>query len=280
MQEVELGQGPGRKGRKETKVLPKGEKHSPMVIAHRGFSGAVPENTLAAFRRAIEIGSDGIELDIQLSRDAKVMVRHDETLKKTTDGRGRLADYTLEELKKLDAGSWFDPQFSGERIPTLKEVLDLAEGRVLVNIEIKQPHHGPYPITELADRALKIVKKAGMIQEVVFSSFNPVSLEWIKKKDPRVPVALLFHGKWNSLPQVTQGEKYSQLNLRRTYLTRTKIARIHREGMKVHVYTVNSARELERFVKWGADGIITNYPDRLLSLLGEKKSGWDQGKTS
>lgn len=242
-------------------------KYPVMVIAHRGFSGAAPENTLAAFQKAIEIGSDMIELDIQLSKDGKIVVLHDDTLERTTNGRGRAVDYTLKELKAFDAGSWFGVQFSGGKIPTLREVLELAEGRVLVNIEIKHPDHGLYPITELAGHALKEVKSAGMIDRLIFSSFNPAALEWIQKNDPRVWVALLYHRPWNYPPEVTGGKGYSVLNLRNSYLTKSKVASLHQAGIKVNVYTVNSGEELEQFVRWSVDGIITNHPDRLIAIL-------------
>jgi glycerophosphoryl diester phosphodiesterase len=238
-----------------------------MVVAHRGFSGAAPENTLAAFHKAIGAGSDMIELDVQLSKDGKIVVIHDETLERTTNGRGRVADHTLKELKQLDAGSWFGAEFSGEKIPTLQEVLDLAKARVPVNIEIKNPTHGRYPITELADKSLQAVKKAGMLDRVIFSSFNPVSLEHIQKKEPRAWVALLFHRPWNSLLEMTGGREYEVLNLRNIHLNKEKISRVHQEGMKINVYTVNPQEELEQFVRWGADGIITNYPDRLIRIL-------------
>src|SRR3972149_9393656 len=110
-----------------------------MVIAHRGFSGQAPENTLASFKKARELGSDMIELDVRFSKDGHMVVMHDDTLDRTTNGRGKVADYTLKELKQLDAGSWFAPQFSDERIPNLNEVLELAKGKILVNIEIGTP---------------------------------------------------------------------------------------------------------------------------------------------
>jgi glycerophosphoryl diester phosphodiesterase len=241
-----------------------------MVIAHRGFSGAAPENTLPAFRKAIEVGSDMIELDIQLSKDGKIVVIHDEILGRVTNGRRKVSDHTLEELKKLDAGAKFGPEFSGERIPTLKEVLHLAEGRILVNIELKDPTYGQYPITELAAKALKEVKKAGMTDRVIYSSFNSASLEYIEKLEPHAWVAFLYHRPWNSLPELTGGREYRVLNLRNIYLSQEKVTRIHRAGIKLNVYTVNSDEELGQFVKWEVDGIITNYPDRLLRILKAK----------
>jgi glycerophosphoryl diester phosphodiesterase len=211
-----------------------------------------------------------IELDIQLSKDGKIVVIHDDTLDRTTDGRGKVADQTFREIRKLDAGSWFGSQFSGEKIPTLEEVLELAKGKVLVNIEIKHPAHGQYPITELADQGLEAVKKADMLNRVVFSSFNPDSLDWIQKREPRAWVAFLYHRDWNSLSEVTREKDWQVLNLRNSFLTREKIEKIHQEGTKINVYTVNSEEELEQFVKWGVDGLITNHPDRLIRILKAK----------
>ena len=238
-----------------------------MVVAHRGFSGAPPENTLAAFRKAIEVGSDMIELDIQLSKDGKIVVIHDETLERTTNGRGRVADLTFRELRDLDAGSWFDAQFSGEKIPTLQEVLELAKGKALVNIEIKNPSHGKYPIADLAAKVLRMVRDERMLTRVIFSSFNPASLEYIRNHEPRAWVALLFHRDWNSLTDLPGEKEYEVLNLRNSYLSKAKIAKIHQEGKRVNVYTVNSEEELEQFVNWGADGLITNHPERLIRVL-------------
>jgi glycerophosphoryl diester phosphodiesterase len=257
--------------RVEEKKVPYWKGRFPvLVVAHRGFSGAAPENTLAAFRKAIETGSDMIELDIQLSKDGKIVVIHDDTLERTTNGQGKVADHALREIRKLDAGSWFNPRFSGEKIPTLQEVLKLAKGKVLVNIEIKTPTHGQYPITDLADRGLDAVKKAGMLNRVIFSSFNPASLEWVRNKEPRAWVAFLYHHDWNSLSEVTKGKDWRVLNLRNSFLTRGKIEKIRQGGIKINVYTVNSEEELGQFVKWGADGIITNHPDRLIRILKAK----------
>ena len=241
-----------------------------MVIAHRGFSGAAPENTLAAFKKAMEVGSDMLELDVRFSKDERVVVMHDDTLDRTTNGRGKVSDYTLKELKQFDAGSWFAPQFAGEKIPTLIEALNLAKGKIPVNIEIKDESPSRYKITDLADRALQEVKKTGMAGQVIFSSFYPSSLERIKEGNPRIWVALLYHRDWNSLRELTGGMAFSVVNLRLSFLTREKIGRIHREGMKVNTYTVNSEEEMEQFIRWGVDGIITNHPDKLIQILKKK----------
>jgi glycerophosphoryl diester phosphodiesterase len=238
-----------------------------MVIAHRGFSGAAPENTLIAFRKGIEVGSDMIELDVHLSRDGEIVVIHDETLERTTNGKGMVVDHILQELKKLDAGSSFRLTFAGERIPTLKEALDLAKGRVPINIEIKNPTHGKYTIAELTERVLREVNQAGMMDRVIFSSFNPAALEWIGRKEPRAGGAFLFHRPWNFLRDIPGSREYEVLNLRNIHLTREKVAEIKKAGKIINVYTVNTDEEMKQFVDWGVDGIITNHPDRLLKIL-------------
>jgi len=238
-----------------------------MVIAHRGFSGARPENTCSAFKKAVEAGSDMIELDVRLSRDGRVVVIHDPDLERTTDGEGRVADYTLKKLQKFSAGFRFGANFFSEKIPTLKKVLDMIGGQVLVNIEIKNAHLGSYTLGDLADRALQEVQEAGMIDRVIFSSFYPPALERIRGHKTGVRMAMLYHKPWDSVQEVTGGKIFSALNLRRIYLTRGRIDRVHAAGMQVNVYTVNSEEEMKKFIRWGIDGIITNYPDRLLNIL-------------
>lgn len=129
---------------------------------------------------------------------------------------------------------------------------------------------GRYKITDLADRALQEVKKAGMEDQVIYVSFYPVALERIKERDRRIWVALLYHRDWNSLREVTGGKAFSVVNLRHSFLTKEKIGRIHEESMKVNTYTVNSEEEMEQFIRWGVDGIITNHPDRLIKILQKK----------
>ncbi len=242
-------------------------KYPVMVTAHRGFSGAAPENTLLAFRKALEIGADMLELDVRLSRDREIVVIHDETVDRTTNGKGKVFDYSLKDLRRLDAGSSFSPHYAQETIPTLREVLELARGRVPINIEIKNPNESGYPIFDLTDRTLEEVRKTGVLSQVIYSSFNPQALERIREREPKVWVALLYHQEWNSLRDVTGGKDYKVLNMRQLYLTQSKITQIHKAGMKVNVYTVNSEEELERFVHWGVDGIITNHPDKLIKIL-------------
>lgn len=238
-----------------------------LVIAHRGFSGIAPENTLAAFKKAIEVGADMVELDVRLSRDGVVVVIHDESLERTTDGRGKVIDQTLDELKRWDAGSKFHSSFSGERIPTLQEVLQLAHGRVMVNIELKKGNYGRWTILDLAERALWEVDRAGMVDRVMFSSFDPMAIEWIMKKNQTVPVAYLYNRPWSLPRQVTEGRPFPILNCRKSVLTPENISRARQEGIGIGVYTLNTEEELEKFIGMKVDAIITDYPDRLIDLL-------------
>jgi glycerophosphoryl diester phosphodiesterase len=238
-----------------------------LVIGHRGFSAAAPENTQASFKKAMEVGADMIELDVHLSKDGQVVVIHDDTLNRTTNGKGKVAHYTLRELKQLDAGSWFGSQFSGEKIPMLSEVLELVRGRTLLNIELKRGDHGQYTISDLADLSLKEVEKAEMLNQVLFSSFDPLAIERIREKNPRIPVALIYSKPWSSPQEVTGKRPIHALSCRDTVLTQNNNTQARQKGMKVLVWTVNTEEHMEHFLNMGVDGIITNHPDRLIRIL-------------
>lgn len=237
-----------------------------LVIAHRGASGVAPENTMAAFVQAFTLGADMIELDVHLSRDGEVVVIHDDTLERCTNGRGYVVDHTLAELKKLDAGSWFGAGFAGERVPSLDEVLLWAKDKIRVNIEIKIGHLGPYSMDELADRTLARVEERGMVEQVLFSSFYPPALERIKAANSRAQVALLLNRPWRDVEEVIL-TPYATLNCARDTLTREAVLAAQRRGFKLNVWTVNEEREMAWFLELAVDGIITNYPERLIKLL-------------
>ncbi len=211
------------------------------VIAHRGFSGAAPENTLAAFDKAIDVGAQQhVELE-HVRRDGRVVVIHDDTLDRTTDGEGEVAAFTLAELKKLDAGSWFSAEFAGERIPTLEEALRLAKGRILVNVEIKTEAVG-YGIVA---KALELVEELDMKDAVVISSFDPKALSKARELDPEIRTASLFNA-----------ELQEEISPEAVRLERP-----------VAVYTVNEINEMERLIGLGVNAIFTDWPDRLLRVL-------------
>jgi glycerophosphoryl diester phosphodiesterase len=242
-------------------------KYPVVVTAHRGFSGQAPENTLAAFRAAIATGADMIELDVHLTRDDEVVVIHDDTLERTTNGKGNVAEKTLAELKTLDAGSWFHSRFAGERIPTLAEVLEIARDRIFVNIELKKGKNFPYTMEKLADRTLAVVEKGGMTGQVLFSSFDPAAINRIKEKASRLPISLIVDKPWEKPEDPGAGARYPTLNCRTTVLNEENIRRAHAAGIRIHVWTVNTTQAMEKFIALGVDGIITNHPDSLIDLL-------------
>ena len=244
-----------------------------MVIAHRGFSGRAPENTVAAFKKAMEIGSDAIEFDVRFTGDGHLVIFHDDKLERTTNGRGKVAGFTLKELKQLDAGGWFYSAFAGERIPTLKEVLELTRGRILLNIELKKGDHGKYSMLDLADRTLREVLEAGMERAVLFSSFDLGAVQRVHEKDPRIPVAFITGDPWNSPLDAMKGNSFPVLNPGKSVLNEDNLSKARQQGIRINVWTPDTVKEMEKFIAMGVDGIITNHPDRLIELLKKKYDG-------
>ena len=225
-----------------------------LKIAHRGASGYCPENTLAAFRRAVELGADMIELDVHLTGDWKVAVIHDATVDRTTGDSGRVSEMTLERIQKLDAGN-------GERIPSLDQVLKQVGSRCCVNVELKG-QGAAAPVAEILDR---FVRGTGVPWEnFVVSSFDHAQLAALRKIEPRLRLAPLFE---KELPEdfvrIAHGLSAWSVNLNSESVTPEIVERCHREGILVLVYTVNEAGEIAKMKRMGVDGIIGNYPDRL-----------------
>ena len=167
---------------------------SPWIIAHRGYRQKYPENTLAAFQAAMAAGAQMIELDVMLSRDRRPVVVHDDTLERTTNGTGAVKDFTLEELKKLDAGSWFEPRFADQRLPELSEVLALAGGRTRVNIEIKaQAYESGHPPDAIENQVVAMVRKMNLQDCALISSFEIDFLAQIAAMEDPPAIALISH---------------------------------------------------------------------------------------
>ena len=240
----------------------------PLNIAHRGASGHAPANTLTAFALAADMGADGIELDVHLSRDGEVVVIHDATVDATTDGRGRVGEMSLVELRRLDAGSWFGARFAGERIPLLSEVFETVGHRLLVNVEIKvAPGH--HPMAQEAE-VVRLIEDCGMLERVIVSSFSPRSLWRVRALAPHIPLGLL-HSKPEPafLPALLRvlGLDYAALHPRYSQVDARYVARARRWGKRVHAWTVDEAGSMARLRALGVDGIITNYPDVLRDVL-------------
>jgi glycerophosphoryl diester phosphodiesterase len=236
------------------------------IWAHRGASANAPENTLAAFRLAHELGADGVELDVQLTADGHVVVIHDETLDRTTTGRGPVVGRKLREIKSLDASAGREG-FAGEPVPTLAEVLDVVGPTGMsVNIELKNSVE-PYPGLEQA--VLRIVDAAGVADRVVYSSFNHISATQLARSSQPSRVGLLFSDvlaePWNYAQRLDMAAlhphwKYVQ------FVPET-IERCHALGMAINVWTVDSPDMVRRLADLGADSVITNRPDEARSVL-------------
>jgi len=236
------------------------------VIAHRGFSGQAPENTLVAIRQAIEVGADMVEIDVTVTADGHVILLHDETLDRTTNGQGLPTTMTLDEIRELDAGSWFAPEYAGERIPTLTEVLDTVKDRILINVEIKSEavEHGVVP------KVAALIVEHGMRDQVVVSSFSPEALRLMKITDPAVITATLFnkelHTDLDPL-EIIQEVGSREFNISGKRLTVAMVERCHKHGFPVAVYTVNEPNELLLLMEMGVDAIFTDHPDLMIEAL-------------
>ncbi len=237
----------------------------PLNIAHRGASAVAPENTLAAFHKALELGADGIELDVRLCADGTPVVIHNPSVDATTDGSGSVAQMTLRELKQLDAGAWFAPAFAGERIPTLEETLAAVGGRLLVNIELK----GKAILGRRLVRAtVDLIERYCLAERVLVSSFNPLLLHRVQRIAPKIATGLLYL--WAFLPGVAQRvapQPYTALHPSVGILTQDHRDWIRRHPYRIHVWTVDEPTEMRRLIEWGVGGIITNTPDVLHHLL-------------
>ena len=239
----------------------------PVVFAHRGASAYAPENTMASFRKALEMGAGGIELDVQASSDGHLVVIHDEAVDRVSNGKGMIRDKTLMELKSLDFGSWHSQNYKNERIPELFEVLELlASGNVILNIEIK---NGPVFYPGIEQKVADAVKSYGMVNRTIISSFNHYSLVKIRKADPEMRTAILYvaglYEPWvyakhvgaeainplfyNIVPEVMKG--------------------CIENGIKVNPFTVDGPEHIKSMALAGVDGIITNVPDVAIKTINE-----------
>ena len=242
----------------------------PLIFAHRGASAHAPENTIASFALALELGAHGIELDVKLSADGEVVVIHDATLERTTNGQGKVSQHNLAALRALDAGSFFSQNFSLEKIPTLSEVFEQFGKRTYINVELtnySSPRDG------LADQVCALVKKFGLEENILFSSFLPSNLARTRNLIPEIPRGLLtlggLAGWWPRSFGFTFGE-YQALHPKLADVTHEEVVRVHRLKRRIHVWTVNTSEDMRRLFSWGVDGIFTDNPKLALDIISEQ----------
>ena len=229
---------------------------TPKIIAHRGASADAPENTLAAFQLALDQGADGIELDVMLSKDRELVVIHDDMVDRTTDGSGRVQDLTLAELQALDAGN-------GEKIPTLDEVLTRFGGKFLINIELKN-YSTIFDSLPLDVAAL--ILDHDVADSILISSFNPFNFSRFHKLLPDIPVGMLtFPGKARFFAYGLF--RYDALNPYFKDVDGALVQRMHAKEKEINVWTVDEAADIRHLAKIGVDSIITNRPQRAMTVL-------------
>lgn len=239
-------------------------KKHPLVFAHRGANLHAPENTLSAFRKAVQMGADGFELDVRLTSDGIPVVLHDARVDSTTDGRGAISHLTLREVKALDAGSWFCNTCS-ETIPTLEEVLEELGRKTLINIELKGLQRKEL---HLAESVCVLVKKMALEEHVWFSSFKPYLLHLTRKYLPKVPNGYLYtmQSPVNKFIRITTPIEAVHPYYR--MVDRDYVSRMHGFDKRVVVWTVDDTETAQRCIDANVDVIITNDPEKMIRIVG------------
>lgn len=245
-------------------------QHLTKIIAHRGASSFAPENTKAAVIEAIKLKPHRIEIDVQQTQDGEVILMHDITLNRTTNGEGFIKEKTFSELSRLDAGSWFSKAFIGEKIPTLESIIQLINGKCELIIEIKKGDDF-YPNIE--KNILNLIKKYNAEDWVIIHSFDNKILETVHKLNPNISLHKLFVGKLKFVPFIVtntinkldwEAHNYiEEYSINYAFANRDIIKNLKSRGKKVNVWTVNSHCIAKELISLGVDGIITNNP-RLL----------------
>ncbi len=239
----------------------------PLIIAHRGASALAPENTLAAFQLALEQGADGIELDVMLSLDKELVVIHDTTVNRTTNGVGKVPEMRYAQLREFNAGNRHDARFQREHLPTLAEVFDLVGNKMLINVELKNYHA---PFDDLAQHVVRLIEKHGLQKTSLLSSFNPLNARKARSVNPSIPFGLLAEpGVLGGLFRGPMGRWYGYQALHPYYkdVTARLIESLHKRGKQCNVWTVDEPQDLLAMKQYGVDAVICNDPAGARAIL-------------
>ena len=244
-----------------------------IIIGHRGASGHAPEHTIPSYDRALEIGVDYIEQDLQMTREGTLVVMHDPTCDRTTSGTGLVIEKSLDEIKQLDAGSWFSRKFAGTTVPTLRELFERYGTKANYYIETKNPEEAP----GMEEALLALIEEFGLREgaierwQVLIQSFSMESLFKIRRLAPKLPVIQLIEKEYDSI--AIQGmldniRSYSVgIGPSRLSVDEPLVAAVHEKGLVIHPYTVNEPAEIARMIALEVDGIFTDFPDRAHAQL-------------
>ncbi|WP_240703127.1 glycerophosphodiester phosphodiesterase [Cohnella luojiensis] len=253
------------------------KENSTVIVAHRGASGYAPENTLDSYRIGVRMQADYIEIDLRLTKDGELIAMHDETVDRTTNGTGLIKNMTLTEIKALDAGSWFNDknqaygseEYVNEKVPTLKEIFETFGKDTRYLLETKAPEDYP----GLEEKMLKLVEDFGLTRHIAVQSISKESLKKIRKRNKDVPLFQLF---WYKNPASISSARLREisgyangiganfLRIDESYVRKVKNA-----GLLLYPYTVNYPLNMEMALRWGVDGVHTDYPDRLMKMIPE-----------
>ena len=244
----------------------------PLVISHRGANRLAPENTLAAFRKALEFGVDGFENDVHLTADGHLVVCHDDTVYRTSNGCGLICEKSLDELRALDFGSWYSPDFAGEKIPTLKEFFELCGPLKVINVEIKRAPDGS---TAAAAEVIRLAKAAGVFPRLIVSSFEMDMLQACLAEDPQTRVCFLYAPNSGDVCDEIHDDPAGFAQKHGLYAyhpfamlaSEEYIDECRAAGIAVNVWTVSQAHGIELLVDWEADGIITDDPGLAMQIV-------------
>lgn len=234
------------------------------IFAHRGSAGTHPENTMAAFKEAERVGADGIELDIQYTKDNKLAVIHDHLVDRTTNGTGAVRSFTLEEIQQLDAGSWFSDDFKGERISSLDEVLEwVKQTNIILNIELK---YAALDYENYEEQVVKAIEDHDLVEQVVISSFNHPALKKVHTLNPNIECAILYSARlyepWNYAKTLNAKSLHPHKNVSEPAMVEQAL----KNDITVRAYTINEEEQISQFIKQGCPAIITDFPERALNL--------------
>lgn len=234
-------------------------------FAHRGFSGKYPENTMLAFEKALEVGIDGIELDVHLTKDGELVIIHDETVDRTTNGTGVVAEMTLNELKKLDASYIFEGKYGVNPIPTLREYFELVKDTgIVTNIELKTGIN-PYPGIE--EKTLAMIDEFGLREQIIISSFNHYSVMRFKELAPEMPCGFLEESWIIGVADYAKKHGVECLHPIYAAVTEEYANAAHEAGLLINTWTVNTKEDMELMAKRGVNAVIGNYPDLCKEVL-------------
>lgn len=243
---------------------------APLFIAHRGYKEKFPENTLSAFDAAVKNGARMIELDVSLTRDRKIVVIHDDTLERTTTGSGLVADHTLSELKALDAGSWFSPEFENETIPTIEEVFEKFSQKTMINIEIKpEAFEDGNPDDAIEKQIIQLIQQFSCVDSVLISSFEKRLLQRISRMPVKPELAFLTEtpADLQTVEFIKQNNIFSW-NADYTILTKDQINLMHKNTINVYAFTVNDVDSAGALVGMGINGIFTDNISLMMKRYG------------